>query len=121
MVSKTIHRKKYSVNILVYGYRNDIETMGEEELNRVKEEYRRKKIKFFYRYIYNKVNNNIQKVMFMQKSKPAHILIKINKNEHEKYDEKYTYNAQVLKDRYKQMVLDNHGNLSKPQQKNIIS
>ena len=74
---------KYSVNILLYGYRNDIETMGEEELNKVKEEYRRKKIKFFYRYIYNKVNNNIQKVTFMQKSKPAHVLIKMNKNEHE--------------------------------------
>ena len=102
---------------MLYGYRNDIETMSEEELNKVKEEYRRKKIKFFYRYIYNKVNNNIQKVMFMQKSKPAHILIKMNKNEHEKYNEKYTYNAQVLKDRYKQMVLDNHGNLSKLQQK----
>ena len=55
--------------------------------------------------------------MFMQKSKPAHILIKMNKNEHEKYNEKYTYNAQVLKDRYKQMVLDNHGNLSKLLQK----
>ena len=41
----------------------------------------------------------------------------MNKTEHEKYNEKYTYNAQVLKDRYKQMVLDNHGNLSKPQQK----
>ena len=117
MVSKTIHKKKYSVNILLYGYRNDIETMSEEELNKLKEEYRRKKIKFFYRYIYNKVNNNIQKVMFMQKSKPAHILIKMNKTEHEKYNEKYTYNAQVLKDRYKQTVLDNHGNLSKLQQK----
>ena len=76
-------KNKYSVNILLYGYRNDIETMSEEELNKLKEEYRRRKIKFFYRYIYNKVNNNIQKVMFMQKSKPAHILIKMNKNEHE--------------------------------------
>ena len=110
-------KNKYSVNILLYGYRNDIETMSEEELNKVKEEHRRKKIKFFYGYIYNKANNNIQKVMFMQKSKPPHILIKMNKNEHEKYNEKYTYNAQVLKDRYKQMVLDNHGNLSKLQQK----
>ena len=44
-------KNKYSVNILLYGYRNDIETMSEEELNKVKEEYRRKKIKFFYRYI----------------------------------------------------------------------
>ena len=113
-------KNKYSVNILLYGYRNDIETMSEEELNKVKEEYRRKKIKFFYRYIYNKVNNNIQKVMFMQKSKPAHILIKMNKIEYERYNEKYTYNAQVLKDRYKQMVLDNQGNLSKPQQKSAF-
>ena len=35
-------KNKYSVNILLYGYRNDIETMSEEELNKVKEEYIRK-------------------------------------------------------------------------------
>ena len=65
-------KNKYSVNILLYGYRNDIETMSEEELNKLKEEYRRKKIKFFYRYIYNKINNNIQKVMLC-KNRNQHI------------------------------------------------
>ena len=73
MVSKTTHIKnKYSVNILLYGNRNDVETMSEEELNKLKEEYRRRKIKFFYRYIYNKVNNNIQKVMLC-KNRNQHI------------------------------------------------
>ena len=81
---------------------NDIDLKSEEELNKIKEIYRRKKIKFFFRYIYNKQINKIQKVMFIQKAKPAHILIKMNKNEYEKYHQKYTYNVQVVKDKYKQ-------------------
>ena len=96
---------------------NDIDLKSEEELNKIKEIYRRKKIKFFFRYIYNKQINKIQKAMFIQKAKPAHILIKMNKNEYEKYHQKYTYNVQVVKDKYKQTILDNLGNISKSQQK----
>ena len=110
---------KYSVHILLFSIFNTV-LMSEEELNKIKEEYRRKKIKFFFRFVYYKTTNEIKKEMFTQKAKPAHILIKMNKNEYERYNEKYTYNVQVLKDRYKQMVLDNQGNLSKPQQKSAF-
>ena len=53
--------------------------------------------------------------MIVRKSKPTHILIKMNKNEYEKYNEKYIYNNFVIKN--KQIILDNSGNLTKQQQK----
>ena len=110
-------KTKYSVNILLYRCHNDIDTKSEEEMKKILETYKRKKIKVFFKYIYNKSSNKIEKAMFTQMSRPAHIIIKMSKIDYETYHEKYTYNVFVLKDRCRQMVLDNHGNLSKPQQK----
>ena len=74
---------KYSVHILLFSIFNTV-LMSEEELNKIKEGYRRKKIKFFFRFVYYKTTNEIKKEMFTQKAKPAHILIKMNKNEYER-------------------------------------
>ena len=78
---------KYSVTILLYKCHDDIEMKSEEELKKFIEIYKRKKVKYFLKYIYNKSTNKIEKVMFTRSSIPANILIRMNKHEYENYHE----------------------------------
>ena len=75
------------------------------------------KIKFFFKDVFSKSINALVKTLFVQRSRQAHISIKMNKDEFQKYNEKYTYNMLVVKDKYQQMVIGNQGKLTKPQQR----
>lgn len=81
------------------------------------ETYRRMKIKFFYKYTFDKSRNTFDKTLFVQRSIPTHISIKMNLSDYKKYNEKYAYKELIVKDKLRQMVLDKHGMLSKPQQR----
>ena len=109
-------RIQYSVNIIVYRSDN-IETVDDELLNKKLETYRKMKLKVFYKYTFNRLTESFDKIMFVQTSRPTHILIKMTKNDYEKYHDKYTYNALVVNDKFRQMVLDKQGRLSKPQER----
>ena len=75
------------------------------------------KIKFFFKDVFNTLSNTFDKTLFVQRSRQAHISIKMTENDYNKYNEKYTYNQPIIKDKFQQMVLDNKGKLTKPKQR----
>ena len=107
---------KYSVNVMVF--RSElVETYDDETLNKKLETYRRMKIKFFFKYTFNKSMNKFDKTLFVQRSRPTNISIKMAKTNYEKYNEKYTYNELVVKDKFRQMIIDKQGKLTKAQER----
>ena len=99
----------------------EYEEIVQSSLKKVEEMYKRKHFKFFYKYIavYSHESDNfkINKVMYAQKFRPCSISIKMSRNEFDKYHAHYTYKENVLKDKYKQLVFDSKGKLSKPKEK----
>ena len=82
------------------------------------EELKRKKIKIFFKYEYD---YKVRKVMFVQMFRPKTISIKLNRNDYEKYHQKYTYRQDILKDKFLQLVLDPKMNLVKPPSKTMFN
>ena len=82
------------------------------------EELKRKKIKFFFKY---ESDYKVRKVMFVQMFRPKTIAIKLSRNDHEKYHQKYTYKQDILKDKFLQLVLDPKMNLVKPPSKTMFN
>ena len=112
-------RLKYSVNVMLFRS-VDVETLDDDSLNKSLEIYRRMKIKFFYKYTFDKLLNKLCKTLFVQRSRQTNISIKMTKNDFEKYNEKYTYNENVVKDRFKQLIIDKQGKLTKPQERVVF-
>ena len=75
------------------------------------------KLKFFFKDIFIYQNNAFEKRLFVQQTRPTHISIRMNLSDYNKYNEKYTYSQLVVKDKFKQMLLDKKGMLTKTQQK----
>ena len=96
----------------------------EEYLNKRKEELRRKKIKFFFRYYYEYNSNDqskVEKHLFYQMFRPNYVSIKFSVDGYNKYYEKCTFKQDILKDKYQQLIMDKKGKLSKPERRTLLN
>ena len=86
---------RYNVTIIIYGSYGEKE-LSDEEMQKKKEEFRRRNIKFFYKDTLQS-DNQIEKRLYYQLYRPTSISIKLNKQELKQYNGKYTFNRQVFK------------------------
>ena len=119
----TSNRKRYSAKII--GYRS-FRIDEFKDIESVKETYRRKKYKFFFRnvVIYNNTSKSydVEKRIFVQLLKPAYISVEFTEKEFHKYNDKYTFQDLVLNDdKYVQITMDSKGRLKKAVQKKIFN
>ena len=120
---KSLERKQYSVKILMYRC-YDFGALDEASQQKKIEEFKRKKVKHFFKYIYEYLGDDkykVEKVMYAQIYRPNYISVKMSKADYDKFHNKYTFREDVLKDRYQQLIIDRTGKLSKPQQRTMLN
>ena len=114
-------KTKYTASIIIIYifYYED-----EEEMNKKIVELKRKKIKFFFRNIYDYLPGDkyqIVKVMYTQLFRLTQVNIKLTQRDYEKYNKHYMFRQDAIKDKYQQLLLTKKGKLTNPQHKLIFN
>ena len=112
------NRKRYSFKILIFKC-DSCDQYSDEELKNKVEELRRKKRKYFFKYSYQYEGDKykIVKVLYWLFFQPKYISIKLTDEDFFKYYKKFTFQKDILKEKYTQLMIDKQGTLSKPQQR----
>jgi len=122
-------KKKYSIKTILYRSLSvdDPELYKDVafgNIEAVKEIYRRKKVKFFFKDIAVYTSSNtysIKKYMYIQMTHPSHISIQFTDKELQTYNKKYTFHDSVINDdKFTQLTMNRVGKLGKSLQKQLF-